>query len=82
MALEHLAGDLDVDGVDVVEKAGREEAAELEDGPGEEDEGEGAWAPAAGGRGLSGVIHLGSLCSMVGCGGGGVNVVAGGEERV
>jgi hypothetical protein len=29
--MEHLAGDLDVDGVDVVEEAGGEEAADLED---------------------------------------------------
>jgi hypothetical protein len=29
--LHHLAGDLDVDGVDVVEQAGGEEAADLKD---------------------------------------------------
>ena len=34
VAVEHLAGDLDVDGVDVVEQAGGEEAADLEDEPG------------------------------------------------
>ena len=31
VAVEHLAGDLDVDAVDVVEEAGGEEAADLED---------------------------------------------------
>ena len=41
VALEHLAGDLDVDGVDVVEQAGGEEAADLEDGPEGDDDGEG-----------------------------------------
>ena len=35
VALHHLAGDLDVDGVDVVEQAGGEDAAEVEDEPGE-----------------------------------------------
>jgi len=49
VALQHLAGDLDVDGVDVVEQAGGEEAADLEDEPGEDEDGEGARAPAAGG---------------------------------
>ncbi len=47
-AVEHLAGDLDVDGVNVVEQARGEEAADLKDEPGEEDEGEEAGAPAAG----------------------------------
>src|ERR1700751_1842077 len=47
---DHLAGDLDVDGVDVVEQAGGEEAADLEDEPGEDENGDGAWArPAEGG---------------------------------
>ncbi len=48
VALEHLAGDLDVDAVDVVEQAGGEEAADLEDGPEGGDEGDGGGAPAAG----------------------------------
>ena len=48
VAAEHLAGDLDVDGVDVVEQAGGEEAADLEDEPGEDEDGDGAGAPAAG----------------------------------
>ena len=57
VALEHLAGDLDVDGVDVVEQAGGEEAAELEDEPGEDDEGDGAGVPAArGGRAEARVV--------------------------
>jgi hypothetical protein len=47
VALHHLASDLDVDGVDVVEQAGSEEAADLEDKPGEDEDGDGAWAPAA-----------------------------------
>jgi hypothetical protein len=46
VALHHLAGDFDVDGVDVVEQAGGEEAADLEDEPGEDEDCEGAWAPA------------------------------------
>jgi hypothetical protein len=50
--LHHLAGDLDVDGVDVVEQAGGEEAADLEDEPGEEEKDKGAWAPTARGCGL------------------------------
>jgi hypothetical protein len=49
VAAEHLAGDLDVDGVDVVEQAGGEEAADLEDEPGEDEDDDGAWGPAAGG---------------------------------
>jgi hypothetical protein len=47
VALHHLAGDLDVDGVDVVEQARGEEAADLEDEPGEDEDCERAWAPAA-----------------------------------
>ncbi|MGH9596928.1 MAG: hypothetical protein ACRD3K_09040 [Edaphobacter sp.] len=43
--MEHLAGDLDVYGVDVVEEAGSEEAADLEDEPGEDEDDERAWAP-------------------------------------
>ncbi|MEO6805369.1 MAG: hypothetical protein ABI286_09630 [Edaphobacter sp.] len=46
--MEHLAGDLDVDGVHVVEEAGGEEAADLEDEPGEDEDGERAWAPETG----------------------------------
>ncbi len=42
MAVQHLAADLDVDGVDVVEEAGGEDAAELEDEPGEDEDGDGA----------------------------------------
>jgi len=41
VALEHLAGDLDVDAIDVVEEAWGEEAADLEDGPEGDDEGDG-----------------------------------------
>jgi hypothetical protein len=47
VAQQHLAGDLDVDGVDVVEQAGGEEAADLEDEPGEDQDGDGAGAPTA-----------------------------------
>jgi hypothetical protein len=47
VALKHLARDLDVDGVDVVEEAGAEEAADLEDEPGEDEDGDGVWAPLA-----------------------------------
>src|SRR5581483_5296745 len=55
LAEEHLAGDFDVDGVDVVEQAGGEDAAEVEDEPGKGDEREGAEAPGAGrGGGASG----------------------------
>jgi hypothetical protein len=50
--LHHLAGDLDVDRVDVVEQARGEEAADLEDEPGEDEDGDGAWAPWARGCGL------------------------------
>ena len=46
VALEHLARDLEVDGVDVVEQAGGEEAADVEDEPGEDDEADGARVPA------------------------------------
>ncbi len=48
VALHHLAGDLDVDGVDVVEQAGGEEAADLEDEPCQDEDGDGVWAPTAG----------------------------------
>ncbi len=48
VAEHHLAGDFDVDGVDVVEEAGGEEAADLEDEPGEDQDCERAGAPAAG----------------------------------
>jgi hypothetical protein len=40
--LKHLASDFDVDGVDVVEQAGSEEAADLEDEPGEDKDCDGA----------------------------------------
>jgi hypothetical protein len=53
VAVEHLAGDLDVDGVDVVEQAGGEEAADLEDEPGEDEDNDGAWGPAGGGLAIS-----------------------------
>jgi len=46
VALHHLAGNLDVDGVDVVEEAGGEEATDLEDKPGEDEDEYGARAPA------------------------------------
>jgi hypothetical protein len=49
VAQHHLAGDLDVDRVDVVEETGGEEAADLEDEPGEDEDGDGAGAPTAGG---------------------------------
>ena len=42
VAPEHLASDLDVDGVDVVEQARGEETADLEDGPGEDEDDDGA----------------------------------------
>ena len=61
VALEHLAGDLDVDGVDVVEQAGREEAAELEHEPGEEEESDGAGVPADRLGGFKGRCRLGSF---------------------
>ena len=51
VTLHHLAGDFDVDGVDIVEEARREEAADLEDEPGEYQDNDGAWAPTAGGCG-------------------------------
>jgi hypothetical protein len=47
VTLHHLAGDLDVDGVDVIEEAGGEEAADLEEEPGEDEDGEGAGTPVA-----------------------------------
>ncbi len=45
VAEHHLAGDLDVDGVDVVEQAGGEDASEVEDEPGKGDEAERGPAP-------------------------------------
>ena len=60
VALHHLAGDFDVDGVDVVEEAGGEEAADLEDEPCEDEDRDGAWAPEAGGCGLV----VGSQCQF------------------
>jgi hypothetical protein len=50
VALHHLASDLDVDGVDVVEEAGGEETADLKDEPGENENGDGARTPAAWGE--------------------------------
>ena len=56
VAVEHLACDFEVDGVYVIEEAGGEDAAQLEDEPGEEDEGDRPWS---GGGGLeAGVVHL------------------------
>ena len=46
VALEHLARDLEVDGVDVVEQAGSEEAADVEDEPGEDNKANRARVPA------------------------------------
>ena len=40
VTVEHLACDLQVDGVDVVQEAGREEASDLEDEPEEDDGGD------------------------------------------
>ncbi len=45
--LKHFAGDLDVDGVDIVQQAGGEEATDVEDEPGEDDEAEGGWVPGS-----------------------------------
>jgi hypothetical protein len=53
VTLHHLAGDLDVDRVDIVEQARGEEAADLEDEPGEDEDCERAWAPGARGGGLA-----------------------------
>jgi hypothetical protein len=50
VAQEHLAGDLDVDGVDVVEQAGGKETADVQDEPCEDNHRDGARAPT-GGRG-------------------------------
>jgi hypothetical protein len=47
VALHHLASDFDVDGVDVVEQAGGEEASDLQDEPGEDEDSEGAGTPTA-----------------------------------
>jgi hypothetical protein len=65
VADEHLAGDLDVDGVDIVEEAGGEETADLEDEPGEEEDCERARAPAARG-GLGVRCQLSVLSFQVG----------------
>jgi hypothetical protein len=48
VASEHLASDLDVNGVDIVEQARCEEASDLEDRPSEDEDDDGAWAPGAG----------------------------------
>jgi hypothetical protein len=47
MTAEHLAGDLDVDGIDVVEQAGSEETTDLENEPGKRDDGDGNGIPSA-----------------------------------
>ena len=47
VAQEHGASDLDVDGVNVVEQAGGEEAADVQDEPCEDDDGDGAWMAGA-----------------------------------
>ena len=47
VALEHLASDLNVDGVDVVEEAGGEEAADLKNEPKKEDDDERDGTPKA-----------------------------------
>jgi hypothetical protein len=47
VSLHHLAGDFDVHGVDVVEQTGGEETGDLEDEPGEDEDGDGAEAPKA-----------------------------------
>ena len=46
VAEKHGAGDLDVDGVDIVEQAGGEETADVQDKPCENDHGNGARIPA------------------------------------
>ena len=48
VALHHLVCDFDVDRVDIVEQAWSEEAADLQNEPGEDEDDEGALAPAAG----------------------------------
>jgi hypothetical protein len=64
---QHLAGDLDVDGVDVVEQASGDEAADLKDEPGKDEDDYGPWSPAAGG-GLAISFQLSSSqSSFVGC---------------
>jgi hypothetical protein len=60
---EHLTGDLDVDRVDVVEQAGSEEAADLEDKPGGDEDRDGLGVPAA--RGELGVRCQLSVLSFV-----------------
>jgi hypothetical protein len=48
VALHHLVCDFDVDRVDIVEQAWSEQAADLQNEPGDEKEDEGALAPTAG----------------------------------
>ena len=69
VAVKHLAGDLEVDGVDVVEEAGGEEAADLEDEPEEDDDGEGAAGLGGGVRSVKGVGTLRTFsCKVfIGC---------------
>ena len=59
------AGDFDVDGVDIVEEAGREDAAEVQDEPGEGDEGERGPSPWARGQSayLDGDGRVRNCCS-------------------
>jgi len=74
---EHLAGDLDVDGVDVVEQARGEEAADLKGEPGKDEDDYGPWSPAAG-DGLAISFQLSSSqSSFVGCEGN-LSIFAGG----
>ena len=54
VAEKHGAGDLDVDGVDVVEQAGGEEAADVQDEPCEDDDADRARVPAGGRSGCRG----------------------------
>ena len=71
VAEEHGTGDLDVDGVHVVEQAGSEEAADVQDEPCEDNQGDGAGVPS--GSGLEwGITHCGAshLSAELGRGGG------------
>ncbi len=45
--LEHLAGDLDVDGINVIQQARREQATDVNDQPDEDDERDGERVPTA-----------------------------------
>jgi hypothetical protein len=50
MPYQHLSGDLGIDGVDIVEEARREKAADLKNQPGKKDDGKRTTIPAAGRR--------------------------------